>query len=113
MRGTRFKVDVVPAVADCGGGTVTRVAVEEGVVEVRGPSGDARVPAGAQLADRCAGQRHRPPARRAPACGRAVRPAGARRGRGVSFDGSPSSTLATENDLFASALRAERDGNRA
>ncbi|HSS39143.1 MAG TPA: FecR family protein [Polyangia bacterium] len=110
VRGTRFKVDVVPAVADCGGGTVTRVSVEEGVVEVRGPSGDTRVPAGAQWPSGC--DQPRLPAARAPhARARATAPRAVAVRPAVSSD-APSSTLATENDLFASALRAGRDGNR-
>ncbi|MFL5308459.1 MAG: FecR domain-containing protein [Polyangia bacterium] len=111
VRGTRFKVDVVPGAADCGGGTVTRVAVEEGLVEVRGPSGEARVPAGAHWPTDCAGSR--PPASSAPQA--RVRSAVVRPARVAAVapraTASMSSTLATENDLFASALRAERDGN--
>ncbi|MES1210503.1 MAG: FecR family protein, partial [Pseudomonadota bacterium] len=79
VRGTRFKVDVVPAAADCGGGTVTRVAVEEGLVEVRGPGGDVRVPAGAQWPTDCAASRL--PIATAPR--ERVRPAAAHRARAM------------------------------
>ena len=108
VRGTRFKVDVVPGTADCGGGTVTRVAVEEGLVEVRTASGDARVPAGAHWPTGC--ERTAPPAARAPHA--RMHAAAARPARVTAAAPRPAeSTLATENDLFASALRAERDGN--
>jgi ferric-dicitrate binding protein FerR (iron transport regulator) len=108
VRGTRFKVDVVPAAPDCGGGTVTRVTVEEGVVEVRGPGGDTRVPAGSRWPADCV--RPRPVAASAPRGH--VRAAAARRvGAAPRPAEASSSTLATENDLFGSALRAERDGN--
>ncbi|MES1209787.1 MAG: FecR family protein [Pseudomonadota bacterium] len=108
VRGTRFEVDVVASAADCGGGTVTRVAVQEGLVEVRGPHGQARVPAGAHWPAGCPASglpaASAPPAR--------IRPAAARPARIVPVaPRSTESTLATENDLFASALRAEREGS--
>ncbi|HVT08812.1 MAG TPA: FecR family protein [Polyangia bacterium] len=107
VRGTRFKVDVVPAAADCGGGTVTRVAVEEGLVEVRTASGATRVPAGAHWPIGC-----EPAAAPAAPPPRARMHASARPARALTAASRPvQSTLATENDLFASALRAERDGN--
>ena len=101
VRGTRFRVELVPAAAGCGQGTVTRVQVTEGVVEVRGPAGDVRVPAGAHWPAGCpevgaVAAHPRPRARVAPAPRLEV----------------PSSTLATENDLFSSALRAEHSGDR-
>ncbi len=119
VRGTRFRVDVVPAVAGCGQGTVTRVEVSEGVVEVRGPGGDVRVPAGARWPAACPSPVEQAVARPAPAPSRArlaparavvaaARPAPAP----ARLEATPSSTLATENDLFSSALRAERDGDR-
>jgi ferric-dicitrate binding protein FerR (iron transport regulator) len=110
VRGTRFKVDVVPGAADCGGGTVTRVAVEEGLVEVRGPTGIARVPAGARWPTDCAGSPAPASAPHARVRSTAVRPARVVAVAPRSTE-SVSSTLATENDLFASALRAARDGN--
>lgn len=117
VRGTRFKVELAPAAADCGHGTVTRVQVTEGVVEVRSPQGDVRVPAGAHWPAACAQA----------AAVSAPRPAHARTrlvpARATAVVASPaaaqarietpsSSTLATENDLFSSALRAEREGDR-
>src|SRR6185312_2196889 len=102
VRGTRFQVQLVPAAAGCGQGTVTRVQVTEGVVEVRGPAGDVRVAAGAHWPAACpepaapvAGH-PRPRAHVAPAARLEV----------------STETLATENDLFSSALRAEHGGDR-
>ncbi len=109
VRGTRFKVDLVPAAADCGGGTLTRVSVEEGVVDVRGPSGEARVPAGAQWPPGC--DRPQAPSARAPQ-GRPRATVARTAAVPPRSSEAPSSTLATENDLFASALRAGREGNR-
>lgn len=113
VRGTRFQVDLVPPAAGCGRGTVTRVRVTEGVVEVRGPEGDVRVPAGAHWPAGCtetaAVPVSRPPAARPRLM--AARATLAGPARAARLD-SPSSTLATENDLFSSALRAEREGDR-
>jgi hypothetical protein len=117
VRGTRFRVSVVAAQGDCGDGTVTRVAVEEGVVVVRRASGtEDRVTAGgAWPADchphqevRSPAQRHRPAARIAAAP--AVEPPD------KEPDVSPapaSSTLGLENELFGRAVRAEREGDAA
>jgi ferric-dicitrate binding protein FerR (iron transport regulator) len=110
VRGTRFQVDIAPPSSGCGGGTVTRVRVQEGVVEVREGGQIARVPAGARWPAACveapAADARAPRVRRQAAGTRAelrARPPA---------EAAPSSTLATENDLFGSALRAERDGNR-
>ncbi|MGH7327432.1 MAG: FecR domain-containing protein [Polyangiaceae bacterium] len=46
VHGTSFTVSVAPADATCGGGTVTRVVVFEGVVTVRHDGVEARVPKG-------------------------------------------------------------------
>jgi ferric-dicitrate binding protein FerR (iron transport regulator) len=117
VRGTRFRVDVVPAVDDCGRGTVTRVSVIEGVVMVRSSGGESRVEAGRRWPSDCA-ERPGSIAREEEAAAvpwteptrqalprativRAAAPAGA-----------SVSTLATENDLFGAALKAERAGDR-
>ncbi len=111
VRGTRFKVDVVP-----GRGTVA-AAPSPALPSKRASSrcGDrpamARVPAGARWPTDCAGS----PAPAASAPHALVRSTAVRPARVVAVaprsTESMSSTLATENDLFASALRAERDGN--
>lgn len=100
VRGTRFHVALAAPDESCGRGTPTRVVVDEGVVVVRSAAGEVRVPAGQRWPSGCAAPRlSSPPAvvtRRPP------RPPAA----------PPASTLATENDLFGAALRAERSGDR-
>jgi len=100
VRGTRFHVALASPVEACGHGTPTRVIVDEGVVVVRSSAGEVRVPAGERWPAACAEPRA-PIAERA-VTRRAPRPA----------PPAPPSTLATENDLFGAALRAERSGDR-
>jgi ferric-dicitrate binding protein FerR (iron transport regulator) len=102
VRGTQFRVSVVPADPSCGRGTWTRVVVTEGVVEVRHDGSAARIGAGEQWPSDCgriasAGE-HEPLARSV------VRPSGG---------GVPSieSTLRAQNNLFAQAVAAKRRGN--
>jgi hypothetical protein len=97
VRGTRFRVSVVPPDATCGDGTSTRVMVTEGVVVVRHADREDRIEAGAQWPSGCAGSTpvasttdHRAPARVTPQAG---------------------STLAQQNDLFTSAVAAKRRGD--
>jgi hypothetical protein len=104
VRGTRFRVSIAAADASCGGGTVTRVAVFEGVVVVRRAGTEARVGAGepwpagctvaSQGAEAPAGATPTPVARTAPAA-------------------SAVSTLSEQNDLFAQAMAAKRRGDPA
>jgi ferric-dicitrate binding protein FerR (iron transport regulator) len=115
VRGTRFRVAVVSAVDDCGQGTVTRVSVTEGVVVVRSSGRESRVEAGRRwptgcaegrvsIAPRPAGDPREDPKKQVvprAAAARAVAPAD------VSV-----STLATENDLFGAALKAEGAGDK-
>jgi ferric-dicitrate binding protein FerR (iron transport regulator) len=115
VRGTRFRVAVVPALDDCGRGTVTRVSVTEGVVVLRSSGGEWRVEAGSGWPSGCA---ERPvSAAREPAA--ALRPEPnlqvSPRAVGVRASAPASlsiSTLATENDLFGAALKAEGAGDR-
>lgn len=118
VRGTRFRVAVVPAVADCGQGTVTRVSVTEGVVVVRSHGVQARVEAGGGWPADCAerpislGPGQSPAPRAEPRRQASPRtPAlGSPEADGVS--GIPVSTLATENDLFGAALKAASAGDK-
>lgn len=104
VRGTRFHVALAEPDEGCGRGTPTRVVVDEGIVVVRSPMGEVRVPGGQRWPAGCSAPHLAPPpvppsvvvTRRPP------RPAPA----------PPASTLATENDLFGAALRAERSGDR-
>ena len=117
VRGTRFRVAVVPAVTDCGQGTVTRVLVTEGVVVVRSSGRQSRVEAGrgwpADCAERASSaaptESPTPPARDEPRRQASPRPAAL---RSSAPDGVSVSTLATENDLFGGALKAEGAGDR-
>lgn len=119
VRGTRFRVSVVPAVGDCGGGTLTRVTVDEGVVVVR-PAGGAeeRVTAGGawptdcrpQQAVKSLAEHHRPVAHVTAA------PAPIAEAPAKDLGGSQppaTSTLGLENELFGRAVRAEREGDAA
>jgi hypothetical protein len=114
VRGTRFHVAIAAADENCGE-TTTRVVVDEGVVVVRSAGRSSRVAAGARWPAECA---EPPAAAPSPPTGRS---AGASK---RSLKGAPSlpappqdevsahSTLATENDLFGAALKADREGDR-
>jgi hypothetical protein len=108
VRGTRFHVAIAPPDGACGG-TATRVVVDEGVVVVRASGHTTRLAAGARWPSGCAAES---PAAAAP-------PPSAGAAKRLSKGTSPSlrdeasapSTLATENDLFGAALKAERAGD--
>ncbi len=116
VRGTRFKVTVVPPDEACGQGVVTRVAVTEGVVVVRSLGHEVRVEAGHHWPLGCperalspvvqAPERATVPVKRAPAR------ASLASSRNAPPESVPASTLATENDLFSAALKAGRAGDR-
>jgi hypothetical protein len=114
VRGTRFQVTVVPPDEACGQGVVTRVAVSEGVVVVRSLGHEVRVEAGRHWPLGCAERTLAPvqpaPERATVAAKRA--PAHASSVRRESAESVPPSTLATENDLFSSALKAGSAGDR-
>jgi len=120
VRGTRFQVQVGDEKDGCG--TVTHVRVDEGIVDVRAGGGVARIPAGSRWPADCAASPAAPASgvvraaavtRSAakPARARAV-PASPKLAAGVAPELARASTLATENDLFGSALRAEHHGDR-
>jgi len=104
VRGTRFRVSIVPAAASCGGGTVTRVAVFEGVVVVRHAGSEARVAAGEQWPESCA------VASQAVAASAAATPPPVAHTAPAASSGS---TLSEQNDLFAQAMAAKRRGDEA
>jgi ferric-dicitrate binding protein FerR (iron transport regulator) len=116
VHGTRFRVSLAPADAGCGGGTVTRVQVEEGVVTVR-PSGgpEERIAAGGAWPAGCAPRAPELPARLAARPARRSRHhASAAPAEALVPETTPSSsTLGAENDLFAAAARADRAGDSA
>jgi hypothetical protein len=128
VRGTRFRVSVVPADPSCGRGTWTRVVVTEGVVEVRHAGAEARVAAGEQWPTDCgrtASVDGRPArtgsggtsaasaaAWSKPAVGPAVGPAVAPSAPAARAAGpSAESTLGAQNNLFAQAVAAKRGGD--
>jgi hypothetical protein len=102
VRGTAFRVSVVPAEA-CGAGTTTRVAVSEGVVVVHRDGKDVRVATGEQWPTGCG----------APAIASAATPLASGAPPRSSAAATPASTLAEQNDLFARAVAAKRRGDLA
>jgi hypothetical protein len=120
VRGTAFRVSVVPADPSCGGGTPTRLEVSEGVVVLRHDGTEVSVAAGAKWPD-CASPG--PPSSSAPSAAAAVVapaaaapvPASLRLRQVESAAPSPSaeSSLSEQNDLFDIAMRAKRAGRTA
>jgi ferric-dicitrate binding protein FerR (iron transport regulator) len=100
VRGTKFRVSIVDPEMACGAGTRTRVAVTEGVVVVRHDGHEERVSAGEQWPGGCA----------APAQPAAM-PSPTRTPTPLTAAASAGSTLAEQNDLFASAFTAKRQGD--
>jgi hypothetical protein len=93
VRGTQFRVSIVAPESSCGAGTRTRVAVSEGVVVVRHEGIEARVTPGAEWPIGC------------------VRAASLATPAPVNVRGVGVSTLAEQNNLFASAVAAKRAGD--
>jgi hypothetical protein len=96
VRGTQFRVSIAPPDASCGGGTTTRVSVSEGVVVVRHAGGETRVSAGEQWPS---------------SCGRTAEMLPAGNGAAHTPTLAPASNLGAQNDLFAAAVAAKRQGN--
>jgi hypothetical protein len=115
VRGTRFRVAIVPAVDACGRGTVTRVSVTEGVVVVRSFGGQSRVEAGGRWPADCAERSVSAAPAPAPVPRAEAKRLATPHATGVRDPAAadvPTSTLATENDLFGAALKAEGAGDR-
>jgi hypothetical protein len=136
VHGTAFRVAVVPVDPACGGGTITRVSVTEGVVSVRRDGAEVRVTPGHVWPEKCNEMQAAAPA--APAAAPSARVhvrGGLARSNGmhVSAPATPvvaeapaeapapvetpveapplsKSELAAQNDMFASAVRAKRRG---
>jgi hypothetical protein len=138
VHGTAFRVAVVPGEAGCGAGSTTRVSVLEGVVRVRAGGVETSVPAGGAWPEGCDAQAprvarasaaDRPRARAAHHVEPASRPAppaeapapeapAAASEPAVTIaplppPSAPASSLAAENDLFATAVRAKKEGRLA
>jgi hypothetical protein len=135
VHGTAFRVAVVPVDPACGGGTITRVAVTEGVVSVRRDGVEVRVTPGHVWPEKC--EPLAPAAAAAPAApsthirvrGGASRTNGMRVTAPAVAEETPAPTeapapvvtppeaapltkseLAAQNDMFAAAVRAKRRG---
>jgi hypothetical protein len=141
VHGTAFRVAVVPGVGSCGDGSTTRVSVVEGVVRVRAGGREVSVPAGGNWPAGCdlaaeateattkrtRGQRtrvhvaraeasaHEPPppapAEAPPAPAEAPPPIVALPAPARPVPAPAPSSLAAENDLFAAAVRAKKQGH--
>jgi hypothetical protein len=120
VRGSAFRVALVPSEPECGGGTVTRVSVSEGIATVRSNGRELSVHPGERWPAACATtpaedrttpgparvQRH--PKRAAAIAGVSAAPA-------IPAQPPPirTSSLAIENDLFGEAVRARNSGRLA
>lgn len=117
VRGTRFRVAVIPVPAGdgCRHGSVTRVSVTEGIVAVRSLGQESRVPAGAGWPADCF--ERLAPIAPSPAVGLRAAPKRETPPRPSAVESAPPddlspSTLGIENDLFRAALKAANGGDR-
>ncbi len=101
VRGTHFRVSIVRPQASCGDGVRSRVAVTEGVVLVRRNGLETRLVAGDNWPGRC-----EPNAPRS-----SVDVTRAPPSQGAGGPSSRLSRLGEQNDLFAEALAAKRQGD--
>lgn len=114
VRGTAFRVTIVPANPACAGGSPTRLEVSEGVVVIRHGGTEERVAAGERWP--ACDERH---AAVGPNAGASAPPsARAAAGTGTSAPAragkvEATSHLAEQNDLFDEAMRAKRAGHTA
>ena len=134
VHGTAFRVAVVPGEAGCGGGSTTRVSVLEGVVRVRAGGVETSVPAGGAWPEGCGAAsphaaraterlharvvRHAEPAAAPAPAAEAPAPLPvAAKPAAAPAEAAPAprsaSSLAAENDLFAAAVRAKKEGRLA
>jgi hypothetical protein len=120
VRGTIFTVGIVDADANCGAGTRTRVAVSEGVVEVRSGGQSSFVHPGESWPAHCsassASVAKADEPGRASSAPRSTTPGRALRGSAPSASVEPqtvASRLAEQNDLFAQGVAARRSGDSA
>jgi hypothetical protein len=95
VRGTKFRVSIGPADPACLEDAVTHLVVTEGVVIVRHAGAERRVAAGEQWPNDCI-----PPVEISAPAPSAV----------PATTGSVASTLGEQNDLFAEAIVAKRNG---
>jgi hypothetical protein len=103
VRGTRFSVSVVASDPACGGGVRTRVAVTEGVVVVRHADFEERVAVDEQWPIGCP--------RAATTVATTIASLRPPSNAPVPVGPASGSTLADQNDLFATAASAKRRGD--
>ncbi len=127
VRGTSFRVAVVPPSDACSAGTRTRVYVSEGTVVVRAKGGESRVPAGTSWPAECAARAQEAPVlatvtpstQASPLLTGAATNAGS---NGAANAGSnhpapatarptSASELAAQNQLYGEATAAKRKGD--
>jgi len=122
VRGTAFRVAVVPPDPQCGSGTLTRVDVTEGVVVVRRGGVESRVakgetwPSGCNAAGAPGATAINPAIDGTPEAAEPVRPARSLRGTDAPRPASRSSnasSLGAQNEMFADAIAAKRAGRVA
>jgi ferric-dicitrate binding protein FerR (iron transport regulator) len=104
VRGTQFRVSVVPPNPQCGGGTTTRVDVVEGVVVVRHAGVEAHVGAGEHWPAGCDAKDDSREQSASDA------PSSTPRAAKAAPSAAPTSKLGDQNDLYAEALAAKRRG---
>lgn len=101
VRGTTFRVGVVPPADACADGTRTRVVVTEGVVVVRSNGREDRVEAGGSWPSTCA----KSPASATTSSSHPTAPL-------TTAAALSASSLSAQNDLFADAMTAKRSGDK-
>jgi hypothetical protein len=109
VRGTRFRVSIVPPDRECEGGVLTRVAVTEGVVVVRHLDKEVRVGAGERWPAGCVHDSINVAsgASTSASAGHGVRgPVNA-----LNAPTTYASSLSDQNDLFSEAVAAKRRGD--
>lgn len=112
VRGTAFRVTLVPRDPTCEGGTPTRLEVTEGVVVVTHAGVQIRVAAGAHWPE-CGAPIVVAPVTPAPAARPVPASASSTHPGAVGVRAAASSHLAEQNDLFDDAVRRERAGDAA
>ncbi len=117
VRGTSFRLQVMPAPEACGGGVRSRLEVQEGVVEVREGNSLARIGAGQHWPPSCvrddrAADSTPSPSAALPEAPAVVDPLPRAAGAPRPKPGRPATrAIAAQNDLFEQAMRARQRGD--
>ncbi len=112
VRGTSFGVAIAAADASCGGGTVTRVTVDEGVVVVRRGATETRVARGEEWPAACEAPATTPNHANASANANANANANASASASANANAN-ASTLVEQNNAFAEAVAYKNNGQHA